>query len=286
MPESRPMIEGPELDRIERWMLAVISHPGGAGPGAESPAARAILPGASIEDIVLPSAELTAAERLSVYANMYFWRLIDVLADDYPTVKHVLGGEEFARLAIDYLVGHPSTSYTLNKLGAAFVPFLEHEAGDVAHRSFVADVGRIEWAMEEVFDAADVAPIDTDTVLAVPTEDYAGKRFRIVPACRLLTLQYPANDFIQAVRDQRHADIPAPQTSHVLVYRNRHYRVYRMSLSREQFTILESLARGKTLGQALTACAELHAVELDPVIDSLSGWFREWSGDGLFCAIE
>jgi len=68
-------------------MHAVFTHPDGAEAGLQGAEAQEMFP-IRIEDVeglVLPSKNLTAVERLSIYANMYHWRLIDILADEVPT---------------------------------------------------------------------------------------------------------------------------------------------------------------------------------------------------------
>src|SRR5262245_26528792 len=63
---------------------------------------------------------MTAVERLDVYANMYFFRLLDVLKADYPAVLAVTGEAGFHNLVTDYLLVHfpchPSLRYAGSKL--------------------------------------------------------------------------------------------------------------------------------------------------------------------------
>ena len=73
-------------------MLEVITHPQGVRTGLGSNEARELLPVAAgrLEDIVLPSSALSSEDRLGIYANMYFWRLVDVLTEDFPAVRYIL----------------------------------------------------------------------------------------------------------------------------------------------------------------------------------------------------
>ena len=81
----------PELDRIQRWMQTLFTDSDGVRSGLRSEAAKNILPHSEqrLEDLVLPSQQLSSVERLSIYGNMYFSRLIEILDDEFPNVKYV-----------------------------------------------------------------------------------------------------------------------------------------------------------------------------------------------------
>ena len=61
------------LEQIQRWMQAVLMHPGGVAAGAESADARQHIDLASgqIDEVVRPSSTLDATERLEIYARAY-----------------------------------------------------------------------------------------------------------------------------------------------------------------------------------------------------------------------
>src|ERR1700727_1403841 len=107
----------PQLAQIQRWLQAVITHPGGVEEGLDSEEARANvdLPAERVEQIVDPSKRRTSVERLEVYANAYYARLVECLRDEYPALLHAAGEEVFDGLAFGYLQSYPSQSYTLSE---------------------------------------------------------------------------------------------------------------------------------------------------------------------------
>lgn len=277
--------EPSDLERMERWMYALFTHPDGAEAGLRSAEAQKIFPMSvdKLDGLVLPSKNLTAVERLSIYANMYDWRLIDILADEFPTVRHVLGPEQFTVVVKDYLEKHPSTSYTLNLLGSRFPGYLEEEAYELHHRGFVAALASVERAMEDVFDECHAEPITIDDLSALSMEGLSDVHLQIIPALRLLELDYPVNDYITAVREDRHMDIPVPAKTCIAVYRS-NYQPWRVDLEPQQYALLSCLQQGEALGEALESC--LPASDTDSLASSLENWFRDWSADGLFCGIK
>jgi len=274
----------PELDQIERWMQALIMHPDGILSGLRSQDSGTVLPCTqdSLEDLVLPSQQLNSVERLSIYGDMYFWRLTEILAEEFPTIQHLFGKELFGKVVRDYVTRHPSTHYSLTWLGSKFPAYLADEADDIPDLEFAANVATVERAMEDVFDARRVEPIPFEDLTAIPIERWGDVRLQTIPALQLLQLNYPVNTYISAVREDRHMDIPVPAPAFVAVYRH-NYRVWRIDLDAQRFTLLAALHRGESLGSALDLCASLPETDPASLMDAVSGWFREWTSEGLFC---
>ncbi len=83
-----------------------------------------------------------------------------------------------------------------------------------------------------------------------------------------------------AGRGSRDDGDPAPprrQNSYLAIYRA-DYKVWRLPLPRPMFEVLSALAAGRPFATALAAAGD-HT-------EDIQHWFQEWSGDGLFTAID
>ena len=137
--------------------------------------------------LVRPDLRLGAVERLDIYADMYFYRLRDSLAEDYPKIAARIGAAHFHNLVTDYLLAHPSRHFSLRELGRALPGFLRTHP---LERSFpaLADLARLEWARLDVFDDADAAPLTRQRLLlegASAPETFA---LGLIPSARLLRI--------------------------------------------------------------------------------------------------
>ncbi len=274
------------LDQIERWMQTLVMHPNGAAAGLHSHEAQQFFPGddASLDSVILPSKDLSALERISIYADMYYSRLIEIVQNEFPTVRHILGQELFEKITTDYLIRHPSTHPNLNRLGSQFPRYLSEEVQDIPHRGFVIAVATVERAMEDVFDERRVERLPLEKLKEIPIENWGRMQLELTPALRLLKLDYPVNDFITAVRKNHHLDVPSSDLTCVAVYRV-DYRAWRVDLSLAQYTLLSSLKDGLTLGEALEACAAIPNLETDDLAGALVKWFERWAAEGFFCGV-
>ena len=198
----------PSLDRVQRWLQAVIVHPGSVEEGLAAPEAKAEVPREALERVVRPSWSLSAAERVDVYHGMYLLRMVEALESDYPAVRHFLGEEAFAELVRDYVQRYPSRSYTLNRLGDHLPQFFLDEPTR-PHAAFLHDLARAELAVTEVFDEEESPVLDAETLGAVPEQAWAGAHLRPIKALRLLALRHQVTGHLDAAKHGRFGAAPA-----------------------------------------------------------------------------
>ncbi|MFI5007824.1 MAG: putative DNA-binding domain-containing protein [Solirubrobacterales bacterium] len=261
------------LARLQRWMHEVVVYPGTV---EEAPAER-------IEDVILPSATLTAAERIEIYHAMYPLRMGEALASDYPALHHYLGDGAFGELVRVYVQAHPSRGYTLNRLGDHLPEFVKTAPG-LRRPEFCHDLARLELAISEVFDAPETPPLSEAAIAAVPPEAWERAVLTPVAAFRLLSFRYPVNAYLQTVKDENH-DHPKARLKDtwVAVYR-RDYAGYRLELTRAAHDLLAELVAGRPLGEALARAVRAGGRRA-PSEQELFRWFREWVSGGVFGAV-
>jgi hypothetical protein len=261
-------------------MQACILAGGSVREAVRAPAAVREFPPERAPDIVRPSAALAPLERLDIYRGMYELRLREALEADYPGLHQYLGDDTFAELARLYVRENPSRSYTLNRLGDGLPEFVRSVVG-LPRPAFVRDLARFELARTLVFDEEESPRADPAAVRDLPPDAWAGLRFRPIRAFRLLSLDHPVHEYLDAVRHPGAAPPVVRRKCRLALYR-RDYAVLSLELSRPAFELLRGLAAGWTLGEAIEkAFASRRASER-----RLAGWFQEWFTQQLFAGIE
>jgi hypothetical protein len=278
------------LKKLQQWMQAVITHPAGVEAGLSTTEAQSHIATSSsdVETIIEPSRRQSSIERLEVYANAYYARLIECLQAEFPIFRQTVGDELFSEFAVDYLRRYPSQSYTLGELGARFVSFLTDTrpaTPDAADWSdFLIDLARLERTLSEVFDGPGCEtkpPLNHEEILAIDPERWPKVRLTTVPCLRLLSLRFPLNDYYTAIKSGGEAPLPQAADSWLAITR-RNYVVRRYSLTRPQFILLTELQRGKTVGEAIAAAATAYSGDVDQLAADLRDWFRTWSAAPMF----
>lgn len=270
------------LAGLQRWMQTVIVHPGTTTEALASEQAAATVRPRRLASVILPSATLTAAERVGVYHGMYVVRMAEALESDYPALAHFLGEAGWRELVRQYVTAHPSRSYTLNHLGRELAGWLL-EAPLLARREFCHDLARLEWAVAESFDAAETPRVGESELSAVPPDGWPRVRLVASGALRLLALRWNANEWLDSAKDEAH-EHPRPRRrpTRLAVFR-RNYSVYRRELSPAAYRLLADVVAGVPVGRALAAALRRRGA---PTPETLRSWFRGWAADGLFSRVE
>lgn len=290
-----------DLDRVQRWMQAVIMHPGGVAYGVDSQLAQSEIPLTveQIEQVVTRSKTLSAVERLGIYANAYYARLRECLQEEFPALRHALGNEAFDALAIGYLKEYPSTSYTLADLGRCFPTFLaESFPGNRASAEeperyrvwgeFLAELARLERLYSEVFDGPGVEGeqlLDAEQLQALAPEAWPHARLVPAPCLKLIAFRYPVHEFISAIRRKEDPAVPEPAPTWLAVTR-KNFVIRRLALSRPQFELLGALIAGNSVAEAIRQAAEYFEGNDEQLCEKLREWFAEWSGAGFFVGVQ
>ncbi len=225
-----------------------------------------------------------AIERLNVYGNMYFFRLLGVLRDDYPDLVKLLGDDHFHNLATDYLAACPSDSPSIRHVGGRLADFLAGH--DLARRHPAApDLARLEWARGLAFDAADAGELDTGALVAVPPDRWGALRLALSPSFRVVALAFPAHRLWQALERGEAPPVLEPSATDVLIWR-REFTVYHRPAARHEARLLALVQAGAPFA---AVCEELAAVgdnDNDPAAARAAfEMLTSWIDQGLLSAI-
>lgn len=279
------------LSQIQRWMQAAIMHPGGVVDGIASLQAQEQLQvsSADVEQVLTRSLAMSAIDRLEIYGNAYYARLLECLREEFPVLRHALGEEAFDAFAVGYLQSYPSTTYTLTQLGSNFPAYLAETTppDDEMPRhwvDFVVDLAQFELAVSEIFDGpgSEGQPLlDVQELLSLPQSKVLEVRLECVPSLRLIRLRCPVHRYYDTVRGEREAVPPGPEETHLALVR-RHYVVHHYELSKTGYELLTLLARGESLGASLAGVIAGGRLSSVALATNLRNWFLEWSSAGFF----
>jgi len=211
--------------------------------------------------------DLSAEERLDIYANMFVWRQIDSLREDFPKLAQLLGDEGFYATAERYLRAHPSTHPSLGQLGRHFASFLAESPGPPPE---VADLAALEWARCEVFEEAHVRTATPDLVRG---PDPGQMVLRTVPALRLLSLRHDVVPLWKDLEDGNAVRLPCAQPTAVAVWR-KEFAVFHVGLAPDEALALRRAMSGATLADICEAFAD-RADAVQTALSAVASWFAE-----------
>lgn len=286
------------LEQLQRAVFEVTRQ-----PLTPSEKLRPRLPdGRSIRDIanslIKPNDRMSAFDRLEVYNQQYWFRLLGSISEDFPGLRSLIGERKFEKLAVAYLNECPSESFTLRNLGSRLEAWLRKHSEYVAGLERVAiDMVRLEWADIEAFDGEELPRLT-----AADSENLNGETvLRLQPNLQLLDLAFPvdellfrargidtksdtvSNAVLKFPRSSRihRSSLPRAKKIYLAVYRL-NGTVYFKRLTREGITLLRALGEGKPLEEALEVALLRSRLSLTRLSVLVQEWFQNWSSLGWF----
>jgi hypothetical protein len=241
-------------------------------------AAALLQPNASGAAPVIRAAGISPALRLGFYRNNVLENYRKALAATYPAIERLVGVGCFMHLSSEYARRHASRSGDVGRHGERFADFLERHAMGRA-LPYLADVARLEWAIEESFYEADHAALSLERLARVPAEHVSALRFHLAPSCRLLRSRYPVHR-IWAISQPDYAgeepvelDAGAAQ----LLVRRERYMVTLDPLPDGEFAMLDALRAGYGFADAFA-----YALTLDAGLDA-GAFLQRHIASGALC---
>lgn len=219
---------------------------------------------------------------LAIYRNTALRTLTAALGLSFPAVRQLVGEDFFEGAAREFIGMHAPARAYLNDYGQEFPRFLA-QFPPAASLSYLADVARLEWAVNRALHAPDASPLALSSLAALNSALMPLVSFVPHPAVSVLRLETPADAIWRAVLDQDDAAMAALDVTAgpvwLLIERNADgVQVRRLTALSGRFT--ERLCAGDPLQRALEdSAAEAVPVEaLDAVLAEhlASGRFTRW----------
>jgi hypothetical protein len=297
-PTPRGASAVPSLAELQALMLAAVRRPLTADEGSQAAWSDGTPTARVAEGFIKPNDRLTSFERLQIYNQQYWWRLLGAFAEDFRGLRAVLGEKKFDRVAHAYLESCPSKSWTLRNLASRLVDFLAaHPELTAPYSALALDMARVEWARVIAYDGPARKPLD---VQKLGQSDPGGLRLRLQPYITLLELHHPIDVLLRRLKQQNDAGPASNAMSAAPAQRRRPFRlqarasrqplylavhqldcsVYYKRLEPEAWRILSAIARGASLEEACAAGFTGDAAAVGEGMAKVQGWFADWASFG------
>ncbi|HEV2272821.1 MAG TPA: DNA-binding domain-containing protein [Acidobacteriaceae bacterium] len=283
----------------ERRMAAAVMRPLTTRWGMQKRTAEGGSTAEEAAGFIKPNARLSSFDRLEIYNRQYWFRVLSILAEDFPALEAALGKKRFEKLSRAYLEQNPSRSFTLRNLGSKLESWLRANPQWAGEQYDVAiEVVQLEWAYVEAFDNGEEPALTLADLAGLD----AGSRLSLQPHVRLLDLNFAIDDFIIEVhrrqatagvssnamsemgggKRQRRMDGVDRSKTKLAVHRFEHC-VYYKRLAPEAYHLLASLQSGLPLGDALERAFESSEISPEAQAALIQEWFLNWAELGWFC---
>jgi hypothetical protein len=249
-------------------------------------------------ELVKPNDRLTSSDRLQIYNQQYWWRLLSSFSDDFGGLRSILGERKFHKLSVAYLNSIGSRSWNLRDLGSHLESYLlEHPEWIAPHGQLAIEMVRVEWGRIVAFDGEEKKPLDPEEFVTRRPERMT---LALQPYVTLLELHYPidhllrrlkhseagsASNAVSAERKPRPIRLTsrlAPAPIYLAIHRSE-LLVYYKRLEPEAFHVLTALRDGNSLEAACEFAFGSSTESPESISEKIRTWFTMWMSFGWLC---
>lgn len=283
-----------ELKSLQTWFAGIITQP----IDHESHILPLTTEGIPIEKeaqkYIKPSPTLASFQRIEIYNQQYWWRLLNTMQSTYSMATHMLGYQKFNDLlAIPYLKAFPSEHYSLSHLGDRFNEWMQnHYKGE--NKQFLCSAIAVDEAMHKAFFAPIYSPVTENTA----PEDAYEIAAALQPHITLFKLEYDLFSFRREIQqkdpdywsshhfpDLRHAlsengghfpSLKRDKMYHFIVFRNLHNHVLWEEISSLEYQLLLLFRSGSSIQEACEWVSNQDQNFVKNAVPHLQAWIQGW----------
>lgn len=270
-----------ELKKTQEWFASIITRP----INAENQMMPISPSGISMEEeakrFIVPRPNLKADERIQIYNQQYWWRLLTILHDDFPLVTRLFGYYEFNQIiAFPYLVKYPPSHWSLEFLGQHLSKWVE-EFYFADDKELVLNANLVDYAYRHSFFAAKNKPISFDLANA---DTISEQIMYLQPHVHLFKFDYNFFSFRTEMLKQDpdywlEHDFPELEKGefYFILYRNHQNFTLYDSISPVAYQILSHFRQGSSIDQICEWLENQDEVVCEEAASHMQEWFQYWA---------
>lgn len=277
-----------QFAEMQQWFAGVISRPLVDNLKIQPYTPEGSLIAQEAAKYIVSSPTLQPDQRIQIYNQQYWWRLLNTLQANFPLVTRLFGRNAFnEQIAIPYLLKHPSNHWSLNVLGSRLTKWIE-ESYHASNKTLVFYAAALDWAFLECFIAIQYPYPNLGKLIEEKPEHVLAQTIYLQPHVSLFKWEYDLFTFrddclkkgVDDWIETPFPELPSGKACCFVLYRNvNNYLAWR-SISLSQYVLLQKFKNGSSLGDAC-AYVESQDEELyEEVAEHLHQWIQDWMQGG------
>lgn len=277
------------LKKEQIWFGSIIAR-----PIDEDSKMNPIAPSGELMEIeavkhIVPSPTLRPAQRIQIYNQQYWWRLINAMQESYPMVTRMLGFFDFNRsLSIPYLVKYPPRHWSISYVGDRLYQWVQEEY-HCQDKKLIADALSLDWAFVASFIAPQVPTLSEEcTAKSIDPETISSLTLYIQPHLKLFIFDYDLLKYRREYLEKNHDHwlsnkAPVLDKSKICrfaLYRNNNGDISWKEIDETGYRVLSLFQEGASIDSAVEWLESQDAKIYEAALANLQEWFQEWTARG------
>lgn len=275
-----------QLKNTQKWFADIITMPidDESRMNPTSPSGTPMIKEA--QKYIAPSPTMSADQRIQIYNQQYWWRLLSTLHDNFPLTTRLFGFKDFNDLlGTPYLVKYPPNHWSLNHLGDKLAQWVREEYHE-EDKSLVTEAIDIDTAYYQAFFAGEYPFLDIyhDTKDSSKTGILREKIY-LQPHLHMFSLKHNLFPFRKEMLTQSpdyweensFPNLQKDKIYYFILYRNKFCQVTWLEIDQYEYQLLENFKKGSSIEHACLWLEKQSQQFLESAAENLHLWFQEWT---------
>lgn len=276
------------LETTQEWFASVITMPLTDQDTIQAYSSNGFLIAEEASRYVVPSPTLLPHQRMQIYNQQYWWRLITTLHVNFPLVTRLFGKNAFnEKIGIPYLLKYPPNHWSLSVMGENLPSWIEEYYHD-KDKTIVLYSAKLDWGFTYIYFAPQIPKIDLQSLIKEKQQSILNHPFYLQPHIHLFRWEYDLlafRDSFLAKDADYWIDHPFPalskgKTFHFILYRNCRNNPAWRELTEGEFLLLECFKKGCSMAEACDFLETQEASIYEEAVSNLQKWVMEWTQMG------
>lgn len=231
---------------------------------------------------ISPSPTLKPDQRIELYNQQYWWRLLSIMQDNFPLLARLFGHTDFNEaIAEPYLVKYPPRHWSLNFLGDRLLYWIEEDYIE-DDKDLVRDAALLDYSFLMSFLASEKPSLNLQET---DPDEISEKPLFLQPHLFLFAFD---GDMIrlrkemlkESVEHWVEHDFPAldrTEKHYYVLYRNTYLNVNAEEIDALEFEALQLFRKGISIDAFCEWIEALEPDKAEKAEKALPAWFQRWS---------
>lgn len=273
-----------QLKKTQQWFGQIIGRPidDDSRMNPLSPSGQPMEVEAA--DYIASSPTLRPAQRIQLYNQQYWWRLLNTMQEAFPLVTRLFGFYDFNRtIAVPYLVKYPPRHWSLSLIGDRLALWAE-ENYSADDKPLLLNAIKLDWAFNYSFIAPELAAISSEQP---PNDPSSLLKKKIYTQSHLHLFSFDADMFQFRLEFLKHppdywVDHDFPELKHdkllfYALFRTTSNDISWKEISEVEYHLLCLFQAGTSIEKACHWLESQEASLCNAAMQHLHLWFQEWT---------
>lgn len=230
---------------------------------------------------IVPSSSLLPFQRMEIYNQQFWWRLLNVLHKEFPFLTRVFGYRDFnAIIGKPYIAKYLPNHWSLSFLGNRLLRWIDEDYHE-KDKPFIRDIAALDLAYETTFVAGHNPPIGANPQDSLAITE---RKLHLQPHIVLFAFEYDLfklrNEFLKESVDYW-LDNPFPSSGekgqyYFILFRNTDNLIDYERIESAEYHLLKCFEGGSTIDQALEWLETQNEEVNQEVAQHLQHWLEGW----------